>query len=40
MKKKKLLELVGAWEDAPEMDSIFDKIFEERHTTKDRKIKF
>ena len=38
MKKKKLLKLVGAWKDALEMDNIFNKIFEERHKTKGRKI--
>ena len=38
-KKKKILELAGAWSDAPEIDAIFNKIFEERHKTKERKLK-
>ncbi len=39
MGKKKLLELAGAWKELPEMDYIFNKIFEERYKTKGRKIK-
>ena len=39
-KKKKILELAGAWSDAPEMDNIFKKILEERHKTKERDVKF
>ena len=39
IKKKKLLELAGAWSDAPEMDRIFKGIFEDRHKTKERRVK-
>ena len=40
VKRKKILELAGAWRDAPEMDTIFKKILEERHKTKERDVKF
>ena len=39
MKKKNLLDLAGACKDAPEMDAIFNRIFEERYKTKERKLK-
>ena len=39
IKRKKLLDLAGAWADSPEMDSIFENIFEERHKTKERNVK-
>ena len=39
VKKKKLLDLAGAWSDSPEMDGIFKNIFEERHKTKGRDAK-
>ena len=39
MNKKKILKLAGAWKDAPEIDVIFNEIFEERHKTKERNIK-
>lgn len=39
-KKEKMLELVGAWKDAPEMDMIFKKIFEKRHKKSEMRVKF
>lgn len=39
-KRKKIMELAGAWKDAPEMDAIFKKIFEERHKKSERRVKF
>ena len=39
VKKKKLMELAGAWKDAPEMDRIFKGILEERHKYKGRGIR-
>ena len=39
IKRKKLLDLAGAWNDSPEMERIFKNIFEERHKTKERNVK-
>ena len=39
-KKEKMMELVGAWKDAPEMDIIFKKIFDKRHKKSERRVKF
>lgn len=39
-KSKRILELAGAWSDAPEMDNLFKNILEERHKTTERKLKF
>ena len=39
MKKKNLLNLAGAWKDSPEIDKIFKDIFNERHKTKNKKLK-
>ena len=39
VKRKKLLDLAGAWNDSPEMNGIFKNIFQERHRTKGRKLK-
>lgn len=40
VKRKKILDLAGAWSNASEMDNLFKGIFEERHKTKERKLKF
>ena len=39
VKRKKLMNLAGAWGDSPEMDIIFRGIFKERHKTKERNLK-
>jgi len=39
VKKEKILELAGAWSDAPEMDNLFKNIIQERHKTKGRDLK-
>ena len=37
-KKASLLDFVGIWKDATEMDKIFENILHERHNSRDRKI--
>jgi len=39
VKRKKLMNLAGAWSDSPEMDNIFRDIFKERHKTRERNLK-
>lgn len=38
-KKGRILEMAGAWNNAPEMDKLFKEILDERHKTTERRIK-
>ena len=40
VKKKKLMEAAGGWEDNEEMDRILEKIIADRSKTKARKVDF